>query len=235
MQVVLLGSGGWIPTSERETCCAYVRSGAQGLVIDAGTGLRRLLEMPALLDGVERLDVVLTHFHLDHVVGLAYLPALTLRATIWGGGVRLTGRPTDDVLERLIGAPFFAAELNELVEVKEIPPEPVDIGSFTVETRLQLRHAHPTLALRIGGAVYCTDTGADPENAAFAAGAEILFHDAWTPNAGDGNHASAVEAAQIAGTAGVERLVLIHVNPLGSGRRAAVGGAVHVSRHQPGP
>jgi ribonuclease BN (tRNA processing enzyme) len=183
-------------------------------VIDAGTGLRRLLEMPALLAGVDRLDVVLTHFHLDHVVGLAYLPALALRPTIWGGGARLTGRPTEAVLATIIGAPFFAAELTELAEVRELPPEPVDIGSLRIETRLQLRHAHPTLALRIGGAVYCTDTGADPENAAFAAGAEILFHDAWTPDSGDDNHASAVEAARIAGTAGVEQLVLIHVNPL---------------------
>lgn len=216
MQVVLLGSGGWIPTSERETCCAYVRSGAQGLVIDAGTGFRRLLEQPQLLAGVDRLDIVLTHFHLDHVVGLAYLPALALRTTIWGGGTRLTGRPTDEVLAGLIGAPFFAAELAGLAEVRELPEEPIGIGSFRLETRLQLRHAHPTLAVRVGGLVYCTDTGADPGNSEFAAGRTLLCHDAWTPDAGDGNHASAAEAGRIARDAGVRRLVLIHVNPLRS-------------------
>jgi hypothetical protein len=29
--------------------------------------LRRLITAPELLDGVERIDIVLTHFHLDHV------------------------------------------------------------------------------------------------------------------------------------------------------------------------
>ena len=56
-----------------------VRRGEDALVLDAGTGLQRLVADPALVDGVRRLDVVLTHFHLDHVCGLAYLPALPVR------------------------------------------------------------------------------------------------------------------------------------------------------------
>jgi ribonuclease BN (tRNA processing enzyme) len=215
VQIVLLGSGGWIPTGERETCCAYVRSGSQALAIDAGTGLRRLIEKPELLDGVRRLDVVLTHFHLDHVVGLSYLPALGLRPRIWGGGMRLAGRPTSELLERLLGAPFFGAPLSELAdEICEVGDDPFDIGAFRVETRIQLRHAHPTLALRLGGLVYCTDTAADPLNAEFAAHADLLCHDAWTPDDGDENHASAAEAARLARDSGSRRLVLIHVNPL---------------------
>ena len=35
----LLGSGGWIPTAERETACALLRRGDDALVLDAGTGL----------------------------------------------------------------------------------------------------------------------------------------------------------------------------------------------------
>lgn len=215
MQIVLLGSGGWIPTAERETCCALVRSENHGVLIDAGTGLRRLVEQPALLAGLERLDIVLTHFHLDHVAGLGYLPALELRATLWGGGHRLVGEPTEDVLARFLDRPFFPVPLETLfADVRDLPEHPLDLGPFTVESRIQLRHADPTLALRIGGLVYCTDTAADPATPAFAAGAELLFHDAWTPDEGDDNHASAAEAARIAEAAGAERLVLIHVNPL---------------------
>jgi glyoxylase-like metal-dependent hydrolase (beta-lactamase superfamily II) len=33
--------------------------------------------------GVERIDIVLTHFHLDHVCGRAYVPALPVRAALW--------------------------------------------------------------------------------------------------------------------------------------------------------
>jgi ribonuclease BN (tRNA processing enzyme) len=215
VQITLLGSGGWIPTAERETCCALLRSERHGLLIDAGTGLRRLVERPALLAGLERLDIVLTHFHLDHVAGLSYLPALGLRPAVWGGGRRIADHSTAELLERLLGRPLFPVPPETLFEaVDDIPEGPLELGPFTIETRVQRRHADPTLALRIGGLVYCTDTGSDPEAAAFTAGAEVLFHDAWTPEAGDDNHASAAEAAAIAAAAGAERLVLIHVNPL---------------------
>jgi ribonuclease Z len=217
VQITLLGSGGWIPTAERETCCALVRSERRGVLIDAGTGLRRLIEQPALLAGLERLDLVLTHFHLDHVVGLSYLPALELRPTIWGGGRRIADRTTAELLERLLGRPLFSVPPETLFAgVHDLPEGPLELGPFILETRVQPHHADPTLALRIGGLVYCTDTGADPATPAFAAGAELLFHDAWTPELGDGNHASAAEAAKLADAAGAERLVLIHVNPLAS-------------------
>ena len=77
-EVRLLGSGGWIPTSRRATCSALVRDDDHALAIDAGTGIGHLVEDPGLLEGIRRMDIVLTHFHLDHVVGLAYLPALSL-------------------------------------------------------------------------------------------------------------------------------------------------------------
>jgi len=45
--------------------------------------VRRLAgEHSDLLDGATRLDVLLTHFHLDHVCGLSYLPAPPLAARI---------------------------------------------------------------------------------------------------------------------------------------------------------
>jgi ribonuclease BN (tRNA processing enzyme) len=76
LNVRCLGTGGWMPTDRRETACYALRDGADLLVLDAGTGFRRLVTDPALLEGVERLHVVLTHFHLDHTAGLVCLPAL---------------------------------------------------------------------------------------------------------------------------------------------------------------
>jgi ribonuclease BN (tRNA processing enzyme) len=70
MKAWILGSGGWIPTERRETLCVLVRTRRHGLLLDAGTGLQRLLSTPELLDGVQTLDIALTHFHLDHVCGL---------------------------------------------------------------------------------------------------------------------------------------------------------------------
>jgi len=219
MDGILLGSGGWIPTSRRETCCALIREGPCALVIDAGTGIQRLVERPELLDGVESVDIVLTHFHLDHVVGLGYLPALQLRErpTIWGAGQRLGGVSTSSLLERFLGEPFFSAPLAEAASaVREIEDE-VDIGPFSIRTRVQELHAVPTLALRIGDVLtYCTDTAPDPGNIGFAAGSQVLLHDAWYAQATseDRNHSAGGDAGRIAREAGAKRLVLIHINPL---------------------
>jgi ribonuclease BN (tRNA processing enzyme) len=49
-----------------------------------------------LLADAESVDIVLTHFHLDHVVDLSYLPALPLREPrqFWSPGRLLTGIAT---------------------------------------------------------------------------------------------------------------------------------------------
>ena len=79
MVVTLLGSGGFAPSAVRETACALVRDGPRALLLDAGSGVRRLVTDPWYLEGVTHVDVVLTHFHLDHVCGLPYLCALPSR------------------------------------------------------------------------------------------------------------------------------------------------------------
>jgi ribonuclease BN (tRNA processing enzyme) len=229
---VLLGSGGWIPTDARATCSALVRSGDRALVIDAGTGIRRLVERPELLDGVERMDVVLTHFHLDHVVGLAYFPALPLPSppTIHGPGQWLYGLRSQDVLGRLVGHPLFALGLDELTSgVEEIDPAGLALGPFRVAARRQELHDDPTLALRVDDLLtYCTDTAADDGNVEFARGSRTLVHEAWytedAPSA-EATHSSAAGAARIALEAEVERLVLIHVRPVGGDESALLAEA----------
>jgi ribonuclease BN (tRNA processing enzyme) len=217
LTAILLGSGGWIPTSRRETCCAYLREGDRVLLIDAGTGVQRLVEDPELLEGVGSVDIVLTHFHLDHVAGLSYLPALPARPTIWGPGEALSGTPTAAILGRLFGSPLFGAELDDIAAVREVPAAPFEVRPFQISTRVQRLHTDPTLALRIGDALtYCTDTAADQGNADFARGGRLLLHEAWYDGAStdDPTHTAAGEAGRIARDAGVDELVLIHVSPL---------------------
>jgi ribonuclease BN (tRNA processing enzyme) len=218
MEGVLLGSGGWIPTSRRETCCAYLRQGSHVLLLDAGTGIRRLVEDRSLLDGVRRLDLVLTHFHLDHVVGLSYLPALSLRPTVWGPGELLAGTSTRSILDRLLDPPLFAAPLDAIAcEVREVGMGALELDSFGVAVRVQERHSAPTVALRVNDVVtYCTDTAPDPGNVAFAEGSHVLLHEAWyaEDTSDDATHTASGDAGRIARETGVERLVLIHVNPL---------------------
>jgi ribonuclease BN (tRNA processing enzyme) len=238
MNAVLLGSGGWIPTSRRETCCVFLREGPHVLLLDAGTGVQRLLEQPDLLSGAETVDIVLTHFHLDHVVGLSYLPGLSLPEPprVWGPGELLTGASTHSICERLLSPPFSSAPLPTFVsDVREIPEQGgFEVGPFSVATRIQELHAGSTLALRIGDLLsYCTDTGPDPGNVPFASGSRVLLHDAWyaQESSEDGNHSAGGDAGRIAREAGVDHLVLIHIDPLQESDEALLASATREFRN----
>ena len=68
------------------TSCACV-NGPEGtvLVLDAGTGLRRLGR--ALPDNLKRVDILLTHLHMDHIQGLGFFGPLRnpeIEVHIWG-------------------------------------------------------------------------------------------------------------------------------------------------------
>ena len=177
--------------------CARVR---HALILDAGSGLRRA---PEYLEGVTRVDIALTHFHLDHVSGLAFLPRLPVVATIWAPGAWLYGRPSEEIL-----GPFspFEKTIRELGESQRI-------GAFDLRARAQPRHWHPTAGLRVGDRLaLITDTAYDPGSAPFARGVDHLLHEAWG-TVGDEGDASAAEAAQVARDAGAARLTLVHMAP----------------------
>ncbi|QEC46304.1 MBL fold metallo-hydrolase [Baekduia soli] len=213
----ILGSGGFIPTGARETSSLLLldAAGDGAVVVDAGTGLRRLITDRALLRGRTRLDVLLTHFHIDHICGLAYLTELRgVEVCVHGPGAALYGTPTADVLHRLFSVPIMPIDFGVIgVGVAEIAPGGARFGGLEVAVRRQDLHTNPTLGFRFGDdLVWCTDTEEDPGTVAFARGARVLAHDAWGPPAAPG-HAEPAGAARLATQAGVPRLVLIHVPP----------------------
>jgi ribonuclease BN (tRNA processing enzyme) len=222
--LTILGGGGWFPAHGRHTATALLRDGRHAIMIDAGTGVARLVERPELLEGVETLDILLTHFHLDHIAGLAYLPALDLceHTTVWGPGELLYGRSTFQVLERLTHEPVHPVPLEQQdIGVRDLPAREIELGGMRVAIRRQDRHTAPTLALRFGDRLtWITDTAYDPESARFAAGCELLAHEAWFTTAAPRNeaiHSSAAQAAQVALDAEVERLLMIHLPPFQKG------------------
>ena len=215
MEIRLLGSGGFAPSDRRETASALLRKDGEALLLDAGTGARRLITDRSLLAGVERLHVVLTHFHLDHVIGLFYLGDVGPPVSVWGGGETLERVSTRSLVERLLTPPFAPpsfldgfADVNDLDVAGE-----TRLGTFAVKARVQTLHSSPTLALRVDDSVvWCTDTAYDEGNVAFARGASVLFHEAFS-DSGSPTHSAARKAAEIAAAAGVDRLVLIHIDP----------------------
>ncbi len=179
-----------------------------------------------------RLDILLTHFHLDHIAGLAYLPALGLceQMTIWGPGQLLYDVATNDLLARISREPFHPVPLEQQdITVRDIPADEFELAGRRIATRRQDRHSAPSLGLRFDDQLaWITDTAYDPGSAAFASGCDVLAHEAWFISAAPRNpeiHSSAREAAQIAGEAQVDRLVLIHLPPFAASTEEVVAEA----------
>ncbi len=233
MQVTVLGSAGWMPSDGRETTCLACRSGSSLLLFDAGTGLRRLLQ-PAqaeLLDDVERVHLFLTHFHLDHTCGLAYLSGVLpgREIVVHAADTALSGVDPERAAAGLLRRPYNPRNWGEIRELRmeALTEGDNEVAGHTVRVRAQ-QHSDVSVAYRIDDEfVVATDTIADSATAAFAEGASVLFHEMWYAAAdpvvtampaslrsGFAAHSEAAAVAELAATAGVRLLVALHLNPL---------------------
>ena len=229
MRVTLLGTAGWMPSRHRETTCFASRADDVLFIFDAGTGLRRLgdVEHAHLLEGVRDIHLFLTHYHLDHVCGLAYLPAVLpgRQVTIHAPTASLSGIDPEAALSGLLRRPYNPHDWAELTHLRVEPIGPQSIiAGRTVSVRPQ-KHSDVSVAYRVDDAlVVATDTVADPGTADFAAGVGLLLHEAWYCTAdvadvvagqppGYAAHSEAAEVGRLASDAGVGRLVLIHLDP----------------------
>ena len=158
MDVTLWGTRGSLATPGPDTAryggntsCVSVRGREGGvLVLDAGTGIRR---MASTIDAsVSRVDLLLTHLHMDHIQGLGFFEPLYrpgLDVHIWGpASIRtsLKGR-----LMRYLSPPLFPVRLSELpcrLTLHEVSEAQVDIGEFRVAAA-HVCHPGPTVGYRI--------------------------------------------------------------------------------------
>jgi ribonuclease BN (tRNA processing enzyme) len=233
MRVTLLGTMGWMPSDRRETTCFACRAEDSLFIFDAGTGLRRLREPAhaALLEGARDVHLFLTHYHLDHVCGLAYLPGVLpgRSLVIHAPAAELNGVDPERAVAGLLRRPYNPRDWEELTDLSL---EPIVAGAnkiagHTVRVRAQ-QHSDVSVAYRVDDAfVLATDTRIDPLTAEFAAGVGLLLHETWY-NASDpltgstpaellpgyAAHSEAGAVAGLAAEAGVGRLVAMHLNPL---------------------
>ena len=232
----LLGTGGWIPTARRETTCAILSMPEALFIFDAGTGLSRLLEerFRPELEPEREVHMFLSHYHLDHVAGLVYLPAMFRERTVFvhPPAAHITGDDPEAVIGGLIRKPYNPQAIAGLpleLCIAPICEGTHTIGGQTLSVRKQI-HADPSVAYRVNDwFVFATDTADDEGTATFARGARLLVHEAWIDGVEEEDpateriareayaaHTSARQAAARAAEARVEELVLCHLNPLRS-------------------
>jgi phosphoribosyl 1,2-cyclic phosphodiesterase len=243
MKVTLYGTRGSLATPGRSTAhyggntsCVLVR-GEDGevIVLDAGTGIR-----PAGRDiggGVRRVDVLLTHLHMDHIQGLGFFGPLynpNMEVHIWG-----PASPTlalEARLTRYLSPPLFPVLLRDLpcrLHFHHVPCGEVQIGALRVRAET-VCHPGATVGYRLtenGAALaYIPDhepaLGArqfplEPEwtsGWALAQDADLLVHDgqytrAEYPGHIGWGHSSLDQALAFAKLAHAKHLVMFHHDP----------------------
>jgi len=244
MKLTFWGTRGSLPSPGPEnaryggnTACVEVR-GADGamLVLDAGTGIRRL--SASLPDGLTRVDLLLTHLHMDHIQGLGFFAPLYqpgLEVHIWG-----PPSATHDLGTRLtryyLSRPLFPVRLRDLpcqLTLHDVPSDEFEIAGFRITAAL-VCHPGPTVGYRIsengatvtylpdqelalGAREFCPDAEWT-SGYALAEGADLLIHDAqYTdeeyPERIGWGHSTFNHTLAFAAATDVKRLVTFHHDP----------------------
>jgi ribonuclease BN (tRNA processing enzyme) len=216
MQLHLLGTTGYHPNARRHTACLMLP--AQGIVLDAGTGMFRVRER---LQTTE-LDIFLTHAHLDHIVGLTYLFSTLHEKQVQRVTVRGASDNLAAIEQHLLAKAIFPVKLPCDFQPLTVP---VPLAGGGTLRYFSLEHPGGSLGFRLDWSghsmAYVTDTTASRDAAYIAAirGVDLLVHECYFPDslhelAVKTGHSSTTDVAQVARQAGVRRLVLVHMNPL---------------------
>src|SRR2546421_10253994 len=158
VKVKIWGARGSIPSPGPETtryggntsCVQVTLSDGTILALDAGTGIRSM--GLALTEESTRINILLTHLHLDHIQGLMFFaPAFrpTSEIVIWGP--ESPEASLRDRIARYISAPLSPVEVRELpchVEFMEAAHTEWDIGPARIRAA-SVTHRGPTLGYRI--------------------------------------------------------------------------------------
>jgi phosphoribosyl 1,2-cyclic phosphodiesterase len=222
-----------------DTSTVEVRSAATGdrsvVVLDAGTGIRRLGE--AIEPDIERVDVLLSHLHMDHIQGLGFFAPLFrpgLEVHVWGPAsleADLGSR-----LRRYLSPPLFPTRLHELpcdLHIHDLPSGVIDIPGMTIDCDF-VCHPGLTVGFRLDDGVstmaYLPDhepalgAATFPSAPAWTSGfdlahqVDLLIHDAQYTDAeyaeriGWG-HSTVGHAAVFASHVGARRLAAFHHDP----------------------
>jgi ribonuclease BN (tRNA processing enzyme) len=224
MKLVILGSGTSVPHAQRAAPAYWLQTGDGSLLLDISPDAAHRMAAEGL-DWANLDAIWISHFHLDHVGGLAPF----LFGTKWAPQTHERSKPlrvfgpagVENLLHvfdqannyQLLHQPFAI----EFIEIEagakfEILP------GLTAQT-LSTPHTRESQALRLTDAdgaslVYTSDTGPSEQLADFARGVTVLLIEcSFRLNKPIQNHLELTEAITIARRAMPETVILTHLYP----------------------
>lgn len=215
-KVIILGSSNAIPNETHENShMALVGDGRLILIDCVSNPIVRLRK--AGLDVQNITDLILTHFHPDHVSGV---PLLLMDLWLMGRKQELRIYGLDYTLDRLetlmdlygwdSWPGFFPVKMNKLAEREMNPIQ--ENGQWKIFSS-PVNHIIPNIGLRIefpGSKkvfAYSCDTEPCPQVVQLANNSDVLVHESAGESWG---HSSAAQAGKIAKEAQAKELYLIH-------------------------
>jgi len=203
----------------------------EAVVIDAGSGIiplgRRILEEWGEDGG--RIHLLLTHFHLDHVLGFPLFDPLYRKEVEIVVHSPIPPGEAERCLAGLMTGRLFPLELEEVpasVEFRQLPEEGLALGGGRI-TAHPLHHPQGSVAYRVDrdGRAWVTATdnefperGEDRALADFCRNVDVLICDATFlpeeyPEKVGWGHSTWESGVRLAEEAGAARLILAHFNP----------------------
>jgi phosphoribosyl 1,2-cyclic phosphodiesterase len=215
------------------TACVEIRCGEQVLIFDAGTGIRHLGNALTEERRFARIDLFLSHYHIDHLLGLPFFAPLysaEYAVSLWGAHSE-PARGVEYALRRLMSEPLLPIQLGDFraqLEFRDFRPGETLTPRPDITIRsAPLRHPGGATGYRIDYAgrsvAYLTDTELpngkiDPAIIALAQNTDLVildctytdeelpFHLGW-------GHASWQQGVHLANISNTKRLCLFHHEP----------------------
>jgi ribonuclease BN (tRNA processing enzyme) len=224
MRLTVLGSGTSVPHPRRASSAHWLETAKGSILLDASAPVvHRVAEENLDWAGLDAIWI--SHFHLDHVGGLAPLlfgtkhaPQTSMRRkplTIFGPhGLKKLFKAFDEARDYKLTKQPFPVKFQEVAQLEKFEM----LRGVRAET-FSTPHTSESLALRLtdeSGAVivYTSDTGYTEALASFGAGADLFVMECSYPRAKPvETHLELKDAMRLAELSGVRRVMLTHLYP----------------------
>jgi len=218
-----------------DTSSVSIENGGDDLVLlDAGSGIVHTHDL--VTPHTRRIDILLSHLHIDHIQGLGFFRPLfnpEIETHIWGPATATAS--LFDRLARYLSPPLFPVRLRDLpsLHLHDVHAGPMPVPGFDVRADFVI-HPGPTMGFRIGrddkAMAYLPDhepalgspTMKSPvewlSGHRLADGVDLLIHDAqytddeYAARVGWG-HSTYGHGVALASAASVGKLVTFHHDP----------------------